>query len=251
MGGAEFVLSEAIRAALRAEEDCPRIGWYRPSLLPSCLRRQFLIYKRGVIVPEEKMGLFKIGEMFHEFLDRTLKAGGLEVKEVEAPFVIVCFCSSELIRVNGRADLILSVDGEEYVVEVKSVRKLPKEPFKHHVQQLNLYLGAYGIKRGFLIYLEKQALAHRIFPVEFSLETFKLLIDRARALHRHLTTDDMPKPNAEAWECRFCEFRTECNRGLGESTPVTKPHNGISAAGEGAAQLDGSPQTLKNRRGDG
>jgi len=229
---AELVLSEAIHAALRADEDRPRMGFYRPSLLPSCLRRQFLIYKRGVIVPEGKMGLFKIGEMFHEFLDRTLKAGGLEVKEVEAPFIMVCFCGGELIRVNGRADLILSVDGEEYVVEVKSVRKLPREPFKHHVQQLNLYLGAYGIKRGFLIYLEKQALAHRIFPVEFSLEAFKLLIDRAAVLHRHLTNDDMPAPDAERWECRFCEFKAECDRGIGESAPVRRVHNGISVVGE-------------------
>jgi CRISPR/Cas system-associated exonuclease Cas4 (RecB family) len=218
---AELVLSEAIHAALRADEDRPRMGFYRPSLLPSCLRRQFLIYKRGVIVPEEKMGLFKIGEMFHEFLDRTLRAGGLTVRAVEAPFVIVHFCGDEPIRVEGRADLILSVDGEEYVVEVKSVRKLPKEPFKHHVQQLNIYLGAYGIKRGFLIYLEKQALAHRIFPVEFSLEAFKLLLDRAAGLHQALISDSPPKPDNEEWECRYCEFRGECDSMIRGGFPQT------------------------------
>jgi len=227
MSGAELVLSEAIRAALRADEDRPRIGWYRPSLLPTCLRRQFLIYKRGLVIPEEKAGIFEIGKMFHEFLDRTLRAGGLTVKAVEAPFVIVHFYGGELIRVEGRADLIISLNGEDYVVEAKSARKLPKEPFKHHIQQLNIYLGAYGIKQGFLVYLEKQALAHRIFPVEFSLEDFKSLIDRAAALHRHLTSNTPPKPDAERWECRFCEFKTECGRGLGEPAPIMRPHNGI------------------------
>jgi len=212
MSGAELVLSEAIHAALRADEDRPRIGWYRPSLLSSCLRRQFLIYKRGILISEEKAGLFEIGRMFHEFLDRTLRAGGLVVKAVEAPFIIVHFCGDEPIRVNGRADLILSVDGEEYVVEVKSVRKLPSAPFKHHVQQLNLYLGAYGIKRGSLIYLEKQVLAHKIFPVEFSLEAFKLLLNRAARLHQALISNSPPKPDNEEWECRYCEFKNECEK---------------------------------------
>lgn len=225
---AELVLSEAIHAALRADEEHPRVGWYRPSLLPSCLRRQFLIYKRGIIVSEEKAGIFEIGRMFHEFLDRTFRAGGLEVRAVEAPFIIVHFCGGELIRVEGRADLILSLDGEDYVIEVKSTRKLPREPFKHHVQQLQLYLGAYGVGRGFLIYLEKQALAHRIFPVEFSLEAFKLLIDRAATLHMHLTNDDTPKPDAGRWECRFCEFKTECDRGIGESAPIMRLVTGIA-----------------------
>ena len=229
----EFALSEAIRAALRVDEDRPRIGWYRPSLLPTCLRRQFLIYRRGVIVSEEKMGLFTVGKLLHEFLDRTLRAGGLTVKAVEAPFIIAHFCGDEIIRVNGRADLILTINGEDYIIEVKSTRKLPKEPFKHHIQQLTLYLGAYGLGRGFLIYIEKKALAHKIFPVEFDLEAFRMLLDRAAKLHKHLINDDLPKPDAERWECRFCEFRAECGRGLREPAPIMRPHNGINAVGEG------------------
>ncbi|MEM4144242.1 MAG: GxxExxY protein, partial [Candidatus Bathyarchaeia archaeon] len=69
------------------------------------------------------------------------------------------------------ADLIISLNGENYIVEVKSVKKLPKEPFKHHVEQLQFYLAGYGLTQGFLIYLEKSYLKNTIFPVDFNLET--------------------------------------------------------------------------------
>ena len=208
----EEALSEAIKAALSREEDRLRVGFYRPSLLPSCLKRQFLIYKRGLSVSEEKAGLFEIGRMFHEFLSRAFKDKGLTIKAVEAPFIIVSLCGDELIRINGRADLIISLNGEDYIIEVKSIRSLPNEPFKHHVQQLQLYLDGYGINRGFLIYLEKTFLRNRIFPINFNLEEFKRLLNRAAKLHECLINDVEPQIDAEPWECRFCEFKNECGK---------------------------------------
>jgi hypothetical protein len=48
-------------------------------------------------------------------------------------------------------------------IEVKSIRRLPKHPLKHHVEQLHLYLAALNCQNGFIIYLEKSTLKHRIF----------------------------------------------------------------------------------------
>ncbi|MBS7635348.1 hypothetical protein KEJ34_07710 [Candidatus Bathyarchaeota archaeon] len=203
-----------MRNGLRREGEQPRIGVYRPSLLPSCLRRQFLIYKRGVAVSEEKAGLFEIGRLFHEFLGRTFRDGGLTVKAVEAPFFIVSLCGDELIKISGRAGLIISLNGEDYIIETKSIRNLPREPLRHHVEQLQFYLAGYGLTHGFLIYLEKSFLKSSIFPVSFSLEDFRRLLNRAALLHKHLTGDLMPEPDAEKWECWFCEFKEECGKNL-------------------------------------
>ncbi|MEM4144243.1 MAG: hypothetical protein QW445_08945, partial [Candidatus Bathyarchaeia archaeon] len=93
------LLSGVIRAALKTEEDKPKIGVYRPSLLPCCLKRQFLIYQQGLLISVEKAGLFEIGRLFHDFLSRTFKDGGLTIKSVEAPFSIVFLHENELVKI--------------------------------------------------------------------------------------------------------------------------------------------------------
>ena len=215
-------LSGVIRAAFKTEEDKPQIGVYRPSLLPCCLKRQFHIYKQGLIISEEKAGLFEIGRLFHDFLSRTFKDGGLTMKSVEAPFSIVFLFENEIIRISGRADLIITLNGEDYIIEVKSVKKLPKQPFKHHVEQVQLYLAGYGLTHAFLVYLEKSYLKNIIFSVDFNIEKFRKLVERAATLHKHLKGGDPPAPDGEPWECRYCEFKKDC----GEEGPlITKLDN--------------------------
>lgn len=214
------LLNEAIRSGLKREAEQPKIGVYRPSLLGSCLLRQFMIYKYGLPVSDEKAGVFKIGDLFHDFLSGALEASSIEVKRVEAPFQIVLPHKGEFIRITGRADIIAAVNGEEYVIEVKSIRKLPEKPLNHHIQQLTLYMAGHDVERGFIIYLEKQALHHRIFPVEFSQEKFRDLLERAVELHNALIKDDAPKSDPEPWECRYCEFNGQtCGETRGRGTP--------------------------------
>jgi CRISPR/Cas system-associated exonuclease Cas4 (RecB family) len=225
-GSVAEALASAIKAALRYEADAekPTMGIYRPSLLPLCLRRQWLIYKRGLPVSEEKAGIFRIGELFHGFLSQAFRSSGLNVRAEEAPFVIVLLEEEpkpELEpgpglelglgpRISGRADLILGIDGEAYIIEAKSIRRLPKEPLRHHVAQLQLYLAGLGLKRGFLVYLDKEALRHAIFPIEYNASLLKGILERARRLHEALLSDRSPEPDGEPWECRYCEFRGEC-----------------------------------------
>ena len=208
-GSAVKILSDAISNALRTEYQKPVVGIYHPSLLPSCLKRQYLIYKRGLAIQEEKAGVFQIGRMFHDFIEKTL-SNSFTVKSVEAPFFITLLRGDQLFRIAGRADLVVEIEDKDYIIEAKSIRKLPEQPLKHHVEQLIIYLGGYCVENGFLIYLEKNALQHRIFPVEFDLNVFKRMIGRAAMLHEHLLSDKEPEPDPEKWECRYCEFKSEC-----------------------------------------
>ena len=203
-------IDEAISNCLRREAEKPTVGVYRPSLLSACLLRQWLIYKRGLAVSEEKAGIFKIGELFHNFLTNVLKRGQIEVLAVEAPIQILLPIQPNPLWINGKADALIKVGNEKYVLEVKSIRRLPKHPLKHHVEQLHLYLAALNCQNGFIIYLEKSALKHRIFPVNFDLKTLNRLFKRAQRLHKALIADEKPKPDAEPWECKFCEFKGEC-----------------------------------------
>ncbi|MBS7637006.1 hypothetical protein KEJ37_06720 [Candidatus Bathyarchaeota archaeon] len=62
---------------------------------------------------------------------------------------------------------------------------------------------------------------HKAFTVKFEPETFKRLLDRVRRLHKALTYDSKPEPDAENWECRFCEFKEECSgKGVKDNVEV-------------------------------
>jgi len=203
-------IDEAINNSLKSETEKLTTGFYRPSLLSTCILRQWLIYKRGLAVSEEKAGIFKIGELFHSFLTNVLKRGQIEVLAVEAPIQILLPIQPNPLWINGKADALIKVGDEKYVLEVKSIRRLPKHPLKHHVEQLHFYLAALNCQNGFIIYLEKSALKHRVFPVKFEQTVFNGLLERAQKLHNALITDGRPKPDAQPWECRFCEFKNEC-----------------------------------------
>lgn len=210
LSGALKRISEAINSSLRREGEKPTIGVYRPSLLGACLLRQWLIYNRGLPISEEKAGMFKIGELFHGFLGNALRASEIEVLEVEAPIQVLVPFKNGPVWINGKADALIKIDGEKYVVEVKSIRRLPKQPLNHHVDQMHFYLAALNCKNGFIIYLEKSALGHAVHPVKFQVEIFNGLIGRAQRLHEALVKNERPKPDAQHWECKFCEFKEEC-----------------------------------------
>jgi CRISPR-associated protein Cas4 len=203
-------IDEAINNSLKSEVEKPSIGVYRPSLLSACMLRQWYIYTRGLAISEEKAGIFKIGELFHSFLENALKTSRIEVLAVEAPIQILVPLQPTPLWINGKADVLVEVGNEKYVVEFKSIRCLPRQALRHHVEQLNLYLAALNCQNGFIIYLEKSALKHRVFPVKFEQTIFNGLLERAQRLHKALMAGEKPKPDAEPWECRFCEFKNEC-----------------------------------------
>ena len=89
-------IDEAINNSLKSETEKLTTGFYRPSLLSTCILRQWLIYKRGLAVSEEKAGIFKIGELFHSFLTNVLKRGQIEVLAVEAQYRYCCQFSQTL-----------------------------------------------------------------------------------------------------------------------------------------------------------
>jgi len=210
-------ISEAINSCLRRECEKLTVGVYRPSLISACMLRQWLIYKKGLAISEEKAGIFKIGELFHGFLAGALKTSQIEVLAVEAPIRILLPLQPNPLWISGKADAYIRVRDEKYVLEVKSIRRLPKQALKHHVEQLQLYLAALNCQNGFIIYLEKSALQHSVFPVRFELSVFNGLLERVQRLHEALMRNEKPEPDAEPWECRFCEFKDECRGEAGRA----------------------------------
>jgi len=203
------VLEEALKKALKREVEKPTVGTYYPSLLPSCLLRQYWIYLEGYAISLEKSGVFKIGELFHGFMTNALKSCDLVVEDVEKPVVLAVRHDDSWIRISGRVDAVLNVNGERLILEVKSIAKLPDEPLKHHLMQVQPYLLALNVRRGLIVYFEKRNLSWRIFEVPFDPKLMDALVERAKTLHEHLLSKTPPKPS-RSWECKYCELREKC-----------------------------------------
>jgi CRISPR-associated protein Cas4 len=202
-------VEECLKKALTRTFEKPRLGWYYPSLLPSCLLRQYWIYREGHVVDLEKSGVFKIGELFHGFLTEALKSNGISVVESEKPVVIAFKRDGVWVRISGRVDVLIEHEDSRMIVEVKSISRLPSKPLEHHVMQVQPYLLALDVKKAILVYLGKKSLSWRIFEVGFDENLIDALLDRAVQLHRALTEDRAPTAE-KSWECRYCEFKRRC-----------------------------------------
>ncbi|MBS7635521.1 hypothetical protein KEJ34_08615 [Candidatus Bathyarchaeota archaeon] len=51
--------------------------------------------------------------------------------------------------------------------------------------------------------------------MEFSLERFRDIPERAIKLYNVLLKDEAPKPDPEPWECHYCEFNDQVCRKTG------------------------------------
>jgi CRISPR/Cas system-associated exonuclease Cas4 (RecB family) len=206
------IVDECLKRTLSRTVEKPKPGWYYPSLLPSCLRRQFFIYREGHAISLEKSGIFKIGELFHEFLTGALKSEETLTVESEKPVILAVKHGDKWVRLSGRIDVLLNCDSVKTIVEVKSISKLPEKPLEHHVMQIQPYMLALGVEKAILVYLEKISLSWRIFEVGFNQELLEKVLRRAVMLDEALTEDRALKPEP-SWECRYCEFKERCEAG--------------------------------------
>jgi len=203
------VVEECLRRALQRDYEKPTVGVYYPSLLPSCLLRQYWIYAEGYTVDLDKSGIFKIGELFHGFLIETLRSNGFTSFEHEKTVVLAVRHGDAWIRISGRVDAVLYMDNQRIVLEVKSIAKLPERPLEHHVMQIQPYLLALNASKGLIVYLEKSKLSSKVFEVPFQPQLVDSLVERAKALHEHLLSKKAPTAE-RSWECKYCEFKRRC-----------------------------------------
>ena len=94
-----------------------------------CLRRAY--FHRTVNLPPDANYFTFMGTAIHDAL-LSFIAEETEVK-VENDILI------------GYADAIIEINGERYVFELKTVRRLPSRPYPSHVEQVNAYMNILDI----------------------------------------------------------------------------------------------------------
>ena len=190
-----------------------------PSGIGRCLRAQYYSY----FFPEEfdanRLSIFATGKAIHLYIPEILRAGGVQVKGVECK--VSLRHPSREIYIDGRVDIILVNDGEEdVVVEVKSARRLPREPHRQHILQLQCYLNYLKLKRGLILYWDKSAGNIAAYEVAADPGVMEEVWRRCEAVCDCIARQEPPeREGAEnEWECLFCEHFFRCH--IGE---VNKP----------------------------
>lgn len=184
-----------------------------------CPRAIFFKFKN---VPRKEMEanilrLFDHGDHIHKLIMKPL----LSTREIHVVASEVDIPPQELI--SGRADAVLSDGKELYVLDIKSMnsmvfRKLT-EPKEENINQIQLYLHYFKLKKGILLYVNKDSQELKEFVVEYNPELCNNLLVNLQDLKTKIEQNIIPARTVEwpsGWQCQYCQFKEVCKMVNGE-----------------------------------
>lgn len=189
-------------------------GSYYPSSIGSCIRKQYYTYTVEEKPNPERLAVFATGKGIHAAVAEALSKSGIVSVDAEE-YPVELFINNE-VKLRGRVDVLLvQLDGTKSVVEVKSTSRIPDQPYDSHYLQLQTYLHALGLERGFLLYWDKRTGAVKAYSAQKDPNALRRIGERAIILHEHLKSGRPPFKEAVVenryWECDLCDFYGICN----------------------------------------
>jgi CRISPR/Cas system-associated exonuclease Cas4 (RecB family) len=176
-----------------------------------CPRAVFFKFKN---VPREKMEprvlrMFDHGDYIQmQILNNLFSLGIVRASEIKIP-------PQELI--SGRADAIITLDNDLYVVDFKSMNSLVfknlDQPKEDNVNQIQLYLHFFKIPKGILLYINKDTLELKEFLVEYNPAIAKELLSELSDLKTKIDSNIVPDripAFPDNWQCQYCQFKEIC-----------------------------------------
>jgi len=177
-----------------------------------CGRAVFFKFKN---VPREEMEarilrLFDHGDYVQmQILNSLFSLGVVRASEVRIP-------PQELV--SGRADAIVTLNNELYVVDFKSMNsmlfKKLAEPKAENVNQIQLYLHYFKIPKGILLYMSKDTSELKEFLVQYNPVLAQGLLQDLKVLNKKIKTNIIPPrlPDyPQNWQCQYCQFKDICS----------------------------------------
>jgi CRISPR/Cas system-associated exonuclease Cas4 (RecB family) len=126
--------------------------------------------------------------------------------------------------VSGRADAILCAGNENYVLDIKSINsyifKSMSSPKEENVYQIQLYLHYFNIKKGILLYIDKDQQEMKEFLVDYDPELVKGLLDKFYVLKNQVEHGTLPGRllgYPSNWQCNYCQFKDICKMANGDA----------------------------------
>jgi len=156
--------------------------------------------------------IFDNGNVTHERIEKYFSQAGMLI---ESEKVLPNFI--EGIEVHGRLDLLLNIDDEIVIGEIKSINLRNVEtPKREHKAQLMFYMHQMNIKKGLLIYESKQTQELFIFEQDYDENMVKKIIDWFKETDKKMRQKRLPKKmNQNYYPCKFgkgeCPYFEDCH----------------------------------------
>lgn len=178
-----------------------------------CGRAIFFKFKN---VPREEMEarvlrMFDHGDSIHQLIMKPL----LSLRKVRVVASEVDIPPQELIR--GRADAIISDSKDLYVVDIKSMNSMAfralESPKEDNVTQLQFYLHFFKIKKGILLYVNKDTQELKEFMIDYDPDLVNELLKELHQLKKKIESNSVPGriPSYPTnWQCKYCQFSEVC-----------------------------------------
>ena len=179
-----------------------------------CLREQVLslIYKQaqGEHIPQNLIRIFEEGNAIHEKWQRLFIRGGL-CKAEDLDFSKFY----DKYEIGYTPDAILTIDGEKYVVEIKSVNTYQFQKMTSHptaTKQVNMYMHFSGIHKGIILCDDKNTQNFKVFPVKYNPEIVAPYIERLEAVQYY--KNRVFEEHKMVKRCKQCTSKV-CKRAIG------------------------------------
>ncbi|PIZ88986.1 MAG: hypothetical protein COX90_01670 [Candidatus Nealsonbacteria bacterium CG_4_10_14_0_2_um_filter_38_17] len=178
-----------------------------------CGRAVFFKFKN---VPREEMEanilrMFDHGDHIHQLIMKPL----LSIRDIHVVASEVNIPPQEII--SGRADAILSDGKELYVLDIKSMNSMVfrnlQTPKEENVDQVQLYMHFFKVKKGILLYVNKDNQELKEFVLDYNPLRAENLIENLKQLKVKIDSDIVPSriPTYPSdWQCQYCAFKEIC-----------------------------------------
>jgi hypothetical protein len=192
---------QAMAANIRPEQSCLTVTELITCARQTVLRKLTDWYES----PQSAYAKFR-GSLFHHAL--AASDGGAIV---EQRFNRTLPCG---IEISGQPDLIYP--DQHLLLDFKTTRFLPKEPYSHHIWQLNAYRylvsGSYDIWNLEVAYFDMSSCVRLSVPLLDLAEVEMVLERQSRAVTQGLSGLGLPERTGESgiWQCGYCPFTSEC-----------------------------------------
>lgn len=166
-------------------------------------------------IPAANIASMRSGTDAHERIEKLIESTGLlkqrerEIKNIDPP-------------IRGFADVILQIDDEEIIGEIKTIkdqyfiqRKSEGLPSSSHLLQLLIYMKIEGAEEGFILYENKNDNELLAIPIQMSdknKEYIDYVFDWMKEVYGMYTSNEIPKRGytKSTWTCKGCPVFDVC-----------------------------------------
>ncbi|MEE9446187.1 MAG: PD-(D/E)XK nuclease family protein [Cocleimonas sp.] len=223
----------------------PGLGEYRASQIPYCPKKQILRKKPewmdpivlDLIIPDKllvndpvALGSNQSGNAIHENVQNTVKKS-IETFAIEKKVKSTFFGSVngllEPFTIGGHIDLILLLGNKLCIVDIKTFKRVERYPAERYMpnekylDQLAIYMGLTGIKKGFILYINREDFEPLFYDIDRPDIRFTNMLKKCNEMLIHETNATLPETLPKEykkytgrmelnWECNYCEFKDYC-----------------------------------------